>query len=39
MPDLDMATILDCISMYEILGKAVVLEDGHVVGFVKENRT
>lgn len=33
---LDQVTVQDCLDMYEKLGKAVVLNDGQVIGFEKE---
>lgn len=32
------ATVQDCIDMYEIKNYAAVINDGQVVEFVKENR-
>lgn len=34
--NLEQITIQDCIDMYEKLGKVVVLEDGQVVRFTKD---
>lgn len=30
-------TVQDCIDMYEKKGKAVILKDGEVKGFIEEN--
>jgi hypothetical protein len=35
--NMDAITIQDCLAMNDILGKATIINDGHVVGFEKEN--
>lgn len=36
--NLNQVTIQDCLDMFNMLNKAVILKNGQVVGFVKENR-